>query len=57
MDHVQNVVREQTGTVLRSEVRLVGFSDNIAQQFADAQHDAPQFVAARQSLCSLLGEM
>jgi UDP-N-acetylmuramate dehydrogenase len=56
MNHVQNIVREQTGTVLRSEVRLVGFADDIALQFADTQHDAPHFMSARHALCSMLGE-
>lgn len=57
MNHVQNVVRERTGTVLRSEVRLVGFAEDISLQFADTQHDAPQFMSARHALCSMLGEL
>lgn len=56
MSHVQDVVRDKCGIVLRSEVRLVGFDADVSSRFSDQQHNDDTNRAARQRLCTLLGE-
>lgn len=56
MQEVQDEVRERTGTVLRSEVRMVGFGPAVTARFAGESHDDPAVVAARKGLALMLGE-
>jgi hypothetical protein len=56
MRHVQGVITGSTGISLRSEVQLLGFGSDIAGVFSDPRHDSDDSQAARQKLCSILGE-
>lgn len=56
MSHVQDTVQQQQGILLRSEVCLLGFDENVAQRFADPRHgDADRSLAA-QALAKVMGE-
>ena len=57
MTHVQRVVEESVGVILRSEVRLVGFSHDVEARFKDMRHDQADFVAARHAISTVLGEI
>lgn len=56
MSHVQHEVQRHSGTTLRSEVCLLGFSPLVTQQFSDPVHHEPERIAARETLRTLLGE-
>ena len=56
MSHVQNVVKEKQGILLRSEVCLLGFDADIAARFADPRHEDADRVAAARELSLLMGE-
>lgn len=56
MRHVQSVVMQQHGVMLRSEVRLVGFDASVSAQFSDELHDSHENAEARRGLCVVLGE-
>ncbi|MFM8602100.1 MAG: UDP-N-acetylmuramate dehydrogenase [Actinomycetota bacterium] len=56
METVQDTVRDRTGTVLRSEVRMIGFGPAVTARFAGESHDDPAVVAARKGLARMLGE-
>ena len=56
MNHVQSVVADKLGVMLRSEVRLVGFDANVAAQFSDVLHDSADNASARHRLSVELGE-
>lgn len=56
MRHVQAVVMDKFGITLRSEVRLVGFDAEIAEQFSDRLHDSADNASARRRLSVELGE-
>jgi len=56
MTTVQDEVRAATGTVLRSEVRLVGFGEDIITRFADAAHESDDLRDARAAISRRLGE-
>lgn len=57
MAHVQSVIEDSAGVVLRSEVRLVGFPRDVEERFADTRHDQAEFVAARHTINTVLGEI
>lgn len=57
MAHVQEVVKAQYGVLLRSEVCLLGFDENVAQQFADPRHHDEDRVAAARQLAVLMGDV
>lgn len=56
MSYVQDVVKEKQGILLRSEVCLLGFDEDIAARFADPRHHDVDRVAASQELSLLMGE-
>ena len=56
MAHVQDVVAETHGVLLRSEVRLVGFDTTVASRFSDWLHDSDDNMTARRRLQVALGE-
>lgn len=56
MSHVQAEVEHHTGTRLRSEVCLLGFSESVSNQFSDPIHSDPVRSEARRRLSALLGE-
>ena len=56
MKHVQAVVADTHGVMLRSEVRLVGFDAAVAEQFSDVLHDSASNSSARRLLRAELGE-
>ncbi len=56
MRHVQTVVAETHGIVLRSEVRLVGFDSSVTAQFSDELHDSDENATARRRLREALGD-
>jgi len=56
MNHVQSVVADRLGVILRSEVRLVGFDADVAAQFSDVLHDSADNTSARHRLSVELGE-
>lgn len=56
MESVQDTVRERTGIVLRSEVRMVGFGAAVTARFAGESHTDPAVEAARRGLARMLGE-
>jgi UDP-N-acetylmuramate dehydrogenase len=56
MSHVQEVVKVQHGILLRSEVCLLGFDGNVAEQFADPRHLDEDRVNASQQLAILMGD-
>ena len=56
MSHVQSEVERASGIRLRSEVCLLGFSDEVSIRFADPIHSHPDRIDARQKVCALLGE-
>lgn len=56
MSTVQDEVRTATGTVLRSEVRLIGFGEDVIARFADAAHESDEVRDARAAISVQLGE-
>jgi UDP-N-acetylmuramate dehydrogenase len=56
MTHVQEVVNVQHGVLLRSEVCLLGFDENVAQQFSDPRHRDEDRVTASRQLALLMGD-
>lgn len=56
MSHVQDLVKEKHGVLLRSEVCLLGFDADTVARFADPRHRDPDRVAASQELAVLMGE-
>lgn len=56
MSHVQSVVQEKHGVLLRSEVCLLGFDADTVARFADPRHSDPDRVAASQELALLMGD-
>lgn len=56
MCHVQDEVERVHGLRLRSEVRLVGFPDDISARFSDDQHSHDAIRTACHELCSLMGD-
>lgn len=57
MCHVQDAVERSHGIVLRSEIRLVGFADDVVERFAVLDHydvDASHIASAEARLESLL---
>ncbi|MBM3717716.1 MAG: hypothetical protein FJW53_01930 [Actinobacteria bacterium] len=54
MIEVQDTVERAHGIVMRSEVRLVGFADEVVSRFSDPRHDEPDRVGAREHLISIL---
>lgn len=56
MSHVQNVVKQKHGVLLRSEVCLLGFEDDTASRFADPRHNDADRVAASRALSLLMGD-
>lgn len=56
MSHVQDVVKEKEGILLRSEVCLLGFDAETAARFADPRHEDADRVAAARELSLLMGE-
>ena len=56
MCEVQDEVVRTHGTVLRSEVRLVGFDPALVERFADPRHEEPERVALREHLADLVGD-
>lgn len=57
MSHVQSEVERAVGMRLRSEVCLLGFSEEISSRFADPIHSDSERSAARHKVSVLLGEM
>lgn len=57
MSHVQDQVAQKHGIVLRSEVRLVGFGDDIVERFGDTQHIQTVHIESRRELCRLMGDL
>ncbi|MGA0863974.1 MAG: UDP-N-acetylmuramate dehydrogenase [Ilumatobacteraceae bacterium] len=57
MTIVHDKVRDATGTVLRSEVRLVGFDARTVSRFADVAHSGADHDAARSALAAIMGEL
>ncbi len=56
MSHVQDVVQQQHGVLLRSEVCLLGFGDDVLTRFADPRHSDGDHVTASRSLAHVMGE-
>lgn len=56
MQHVQSVVELQHGIRLRSEVCLLGFSDEVVHTFSDPRHNEPERIAQAKRLSELMGE-
>ena len=56
MTHVQDTVQQRHGVLLRSEVCLLGFSEDVALRFADPRHQDADRVAAAQRLSMLMGD-
>lgn len=56
MCEVQDEVARTHGTVLRSEVRLVGFDPETVGRFSDPRHEEPSRVAMREHLADLVGD-
>lgn len=56
MQHVQSVVEREKGIRLRSEVCLVGFSDEINEAFADPRHNELMRVINSERLAELMGD-
>lgn len=56
MNHVQSVVADRLGVMLRSEVRLVGFDADVVAQFSDVLHDSGDNALARHRVRVELGE-
>ena len=56
MTHVQTEVEAAHGVRLRSEIRLVGFDDEVSRRFSDERHHRPEAAAAAARIRSLLGE-
>ena len=56
MCEVQDEVARVHGTVLRSEVRLVGFDPGMVQRFSDPRHEEHARVAMREHLADLVGD-
>ena len=56
MNHVQSVVADRLGVILRSEVRLVGFDADVVAQFSDVLHDSGDNALARHRVRVELGE-
>ena len=56
MQHVQEEVERVHHIRLRSEVRLIGFSSEIEEQFADPRHNEPERLTAGLNLRKVLGE-
>lgn len=54
--HVQQTVATVSGLMLRSEVQLLGFDDEVARTFSDPRHDSPDRRASRERLGRILGE-
>lgn len=57
MSHVQDQVAQHCGVVLRSEVRLVGFDDDVVARFSGAHHSDAGNLDACRSLCRLMGDL
>lgn len=57
MSHVQRRVADEHGILLRSEVRLVGFADDVATRFGGEHHSDPANVEACRVLCGLMGDL
>lgn len=56
MEHVQDTVNSVHGVQLCSEVRLVGFADEVGARFSDGRHHSDQREASSRALSILLGE-
>lgn len=56
MMRVQDAVAQHKGVVLRSEVCLVGFADDIVSRFVSVAHHEPVIEAARAHLCHVMGD-
>jgi UDP-N-acetylmuramate dehydrogenase len=56
MQHVQHEVERVHHIRLRSEVRLIGFSPDIEEQFADPRHNEPDRLESGANLRKVLGE-
>lgn len=56
MTHVQDVVKSVHGVVLRSEVRLVGFPQDVVSRFAETGHESREKLVAQDHLRELLGD-
>lgn len=56
MSSVQDEVLRVHGVRLRSEVRLVGFSRDVLDRFADPRHATPRHAGAAEQLAGMLGE-
>jgi UDP-N-acetylmuramate dehydrogenase len=56
MSHVQDRVAEELGVVLRSEVRLVGFDDEVVARFGGSHHSGAANIEACRVLCGLMGD-
>ena len=57
MKHVQEEVERVHGVRLRSEVHLLGFDSQTADQFADPRHSEPERMSALHHVAHLLGEI
>ena len=56
MSHVQKEVERVHHIRLRSEVRLIGFSADVEEQFADPRHNEPDRLEAGANLRKVLGD-
>lgn len=56
MMQVQDAVAQHKGVVLRSEVCLVGFDNDIVSRFVSVAHHEPVIEAARAHLCDVMGD-
>lgn len=57
MSHVQDTVLKQHGVLLRSEVCLLGFDDEVMSRFADPRHTDSDRVNAGRGLELLMGDI
>lgn len=57
MTEVQRRVEHAHGVVLRSEVRLLGFSSDVEARFADSSHESSERVEARARLQIVMGDV
>ncbi len=56
MEHVQETVLARHGVQLCSEVRLIGFGDEVSHRFSDARHTSDDRQATVRALGAMLGE-
>ena len=57
MSHVQERVSTELGITLLSEVRLVGFDDDVVERFGGSRHPGPGAAEACTELCGLMGDL